>query len=83
MNNNLINFINGKMGKIYIEVGIIRTLITLLDNKLYNKDDLKDFTEEEIKELRVTLYTLEKIYNILNDEYNNLNIIRMNVLGLI
>ena len=83
MKNNLINFINGKMMKLDKEISITRHQIIALDKGLYNKDVLKDFTEKEIKELRVTLYVLEKIYNILIDEYKNLNIIRMNVLGLI
>ena len=83
MNNNLINFINEKMVKLYKEISFIKSQLIILDNGLYNKDVLKHFTEKEIKELRVTLYKLENKYNMLHDEYKNLNIIRMNVLGLI
>ena len=83
MKNNLINFINRKMMKLDKEISLIKNLLAEVDKALYNKDDLKDFTEKEIKELRVTLYALEKIYDISSDEYKNLNIIRMHVLRLI
>lgn len=83
MNNNLINFINEKMMKLDKEISTTKNQLTVVDKGLYNKDVLKDFTEKEINELRYTLYKLENKYNMLRDEYKNLNIIRMNVLGLI
>ena len=83
MNNNLINFINKKMMKLDKEISFIKSHLVILDNGLYNKDVLKHFTEKEIKELRVTLYKLENKYTMLHNEYKNLNIIRLNLIGLI
>lgn len=83
MNNNLIIFINEKMDKLDKEISFIKSQLVIVDNGLYNKDVLAHFTEKEIKELREILYKLENKYNMLYDEFKNLNIIRMYLLGLI
>ena len=83
MNNNLLNFINEKMMKLDNEISIINAQLVIVDNGLYNKDVFKHLTQEEIYSLKYEFYKLENKCNMLRNEYENLNKIRLNVLGLI
>ena len=83
MNNNLINFINEKMIRVDIKIQDIRKQLFILDKGLNNLDALMQFTDEELLELREILYILENSYDMLREQYKNLNIIRMYTLGLL
>ena len=83
MNNNLINFINEKMNKLYkkqmkLSEEIIKLDIALCDNEFVNQLTLDEYS-----------YGLSLIFNkeaeleYVKKQYKNLNTIRLHALGLI
>lgn len=83
MNNNLINFINGKITKIVAKLSTVQTQLYVIDNALYNKNFINKISFDEYIEL-IELFNLKQSeLKYLINQYKNLNIIRLNLLGLI
>ena len=83
MNNNLINFINGKMNRLQKRISNVQYEVSLLDTALYSSEVRKALSEEEKYKLIITFINKEHEYENLKSQYKSLNIIRMSLLGLI
>lgn len=83
MNNNLLKFINSKITKLVAKISTVRTQLYILDDELYNKDFINKITVFEYQELRMLFISKQNELKYLNNQYKNLNKIRLHVLGLI
>lgn len=81
MNNNLLKFINSKIRKLVIKISSVQTQLYVIDDALYNKDFINKISFGEYIELIEIFNFKQNELKYLNNQYKNLNIIRLHVLG--
>lgn len=83
MNNNLINFINEKMDKLYKKQMKLSEEIYYLDTALCNNEFVNQLTLDEYSYGISLLFNKESELIYVKKQYKNFNTIRLHALGLI
>lgn len=83
MNNNLLNFINSKITRLVTKISTVRSQLYVIDDALYNKDFIGNLSLDAQLGLKIIFNSKQNELKYLNNQYKNLNIIRLHVLDLI
>lgn len=83
MNNNLLKFINSKITKLVAKISTVKTQLYVIDDALYNKDFMNNLSLDAQLGLNIIFNSKKSELKYLNNQYHNLNKIRLHVLGLI
>lgn len=83
MNNNLLKFINSKIIRLVTKITTVRAQLYVLDDALYNKDFIVNLSPDAQLGLKIIFNSKQNELKYLNNQYYNLNKIRLHVLDLI